>query len=147
MSLEELSQIAAIIGSIIAAVSLVYVALQLRHSVRIADGQFLLELEKMTYLHDEVHLKLRPGGEWSKYGKGPDTTEEWAKLEDYMGFFEHCELLIRNKSLNYENFKKIFGYRVFNIVANKIIVNNKLVAEREEWEFFVSLMKRMDINI
>lgn len=146
LSLEETSQIATIVGSIIAAFSLVYVAVQLRHSVKVADGQFLLELEKMAYTHDEVHLKLRPGGEWAASNAGPKSVEDWAKVEDYMGFFEHCELLMKNKSLDEISFREIFGYRVHNIVSNETIVEAKLKSEKVHWGLFLNLMNRMNIN-
>ena len=63
----------------------------------------MLELERMMTAHDEVHLKLRPGGEWAA-GGGPTTAAEWSKVEEHMGFFEHCEALLRDGSLAEESF-------------------------------------------
>jgi hypothetical protein len=123
--LSDIANIATIIASIIGAGALVFAGIQLKNSAQVAEGQFLLELEKMMTAHDEIHLKLRPGGAWAD-GASPNSPKDWAALEDYMGFFEHCELLIQDKSLSVERFNHIFGYRVFNIVANKAICKAKL---------------------
>ena len=60
-----------------------------------------------------------------------------------MGFFEHCELLLKAGSLKSESFKALFGYRVENIMANKRIVQAKLLDEREFWCLFLELLDRL----
>jgi hypothetical protein len=96
--------------------------------------------------HDAVHLKLRPGGEWTVFGSGPTTGEEWAKVEDYMGLFEHCELMLRGKLIDRKTFEAIFSYRLHNLLANRRIVDAKLHNEGESWTLFLSLLKRLKIN-
>ena len=98
-NLSDLADIATIIASVVGTGALVFAGFQLKHSAQVAEGQFLLELEKMMATHDQIHLKLRPGGVWAQ-GGAPSLAKEWADLEDYMGFFEHCELLIQDKSLS-----------------------------------------------
>lgn len=144
MPYEKAADIATIIASIIGGGALIVAAYQLRRSAKISEGQFLLELEKMLSTHDEVHMKLRPGGEWTQNQSGPSSVEEWAKIEDYMGFFEHCELLIQDGSLCSSRFNNIFGYRVHNIVDNQKIVNAKLESkERDSWILFLKLCERI----
>jgi len=97
--------------------------------------------------HDEVHIKLRPGGDWTIPNNGPKTIEDWAKLEDYMGLFEHCEIMLRRGLLDGETFSLIFSYRLHNIVANRIIVDAKLRRERESWQAFLRLLERLKIDV
>lgn len=139
------ANIATIAGVPIAAGSLIYAGFQLSRSAKISQGQFMLELEKMIELHDEVHLKLR-NGDWSVPNAGPDEDdlEAWAAVEDYMGLFEHCELLMRNGSLSPDDFKSLFGYRVLNLIFNDVIMDAKLKSdEREDWELFLGLIDRL----
>jgi hypothetical protein len=89
---------------------------------------------------------LRTGGKWAKTGAGPVTAEDWAAVEDYMGFFEHCELLMRNGSLDTASFKALFGYRVENIIQNDVIVQAKLDRERDDWKLFISLLDRLGLK-
>src|SRR3712207_5634197 len=104
-SLDDWANVATVAGSVIAVIVLGYTAYQVHLSTNVSRGQFWLELEKMMSVHDEVHLKLRPGGEWAVNGAGPKTAADWAKLEDYMGFFEHCEVLLRKKLIDWETFE------------------------------------------
>jgi hypothetical protein len=106
----------------------------------------MLEIERMIALHDPVHQRLRPGGSWSTPDTGPAKHAEWSELEDYMGFFEHCELLLQAGSLQQQSFKAIFRYRIVNIMANKTIVQAKLVKERKYWHLFLELLDRLGID-
>jgi len=122
--------------------ALVYAAFQLKHSSTTSKGLFLLDLEKMSNTHNKVHIRLRPGGDWAQNNKGPINHEEWAELEDYMGFFELCELLMQDGSLCPDRFKQMFGYRVNNILANETIQDTKLKKEKDSWELFLKLVAR-----
>ena len=146
VSLEEWTSIASIIGVAIGLLALLYTAKQINQNTKISRGQFWLELEKMFAVHDEAHINLRPGGRWAKSNTGPETAEEWAKLEDYMGLFEHCEILIKKKLIDKKTFKSIFSYRLNNIIANKKIVEAKLVREKDSWQNFLNLLKRLKID-
>lgn len=141
------ADLATIIGSIVAVAVLGYTAVQVHQNTKISRGQFWLELEKMLYTHDPVHLKLRPGGIWSEPGSGPETPEEWTQVEDYMGFFEHCEVLLRKKLIDWETFEALFSYRVGNILSNSRIVEAKLVEERDGWTCFLKLAKRLGFDV
>jgi hypothetical protein len=145
LSLAEWASIATIVGIIIALLAVYYTARQVHQNTRISRGQFWLDLEKMFSHHDEVHIKLRPGGAWAFQGAGPASVEDWAKVEDYMGLFEHCELMLRKGLLDWETFGAIFSYRLHNIVANEAIVDAKLRRERDSWQAFIRLLKRLKI--
>jgi hypothetical protein len=150
MSLADWANVATISGAVIAVLVLGYTAYEVHQNTKISRGQFWLELEKMLAAHDEIHLKLRPGGDWalrdkSLPAKGPSTVKEWAAVEDYMGLFEHCENLLAKKLIDIETFKSIFSYRIKNILANKIIVEEKLIKEKDGWTDFLKLLKKLNI--
>jgi|YNPBryulayer2012_1023412.scaffolds.fasta_scaffold08913_2 hypothetical protein len=147
LTLDDWANIATIVGVPLGALVLFYTAYQIHQNTKISRAQFWLELEKMFAQHDEVHIKLRPGGEWAIPNAGPKTVEDWAKVEDYMGLFEHCELMLRRGLLDWETFSLIFSYRLHNIVANQIIVDAKLRRERESWQAFLRLLKRLKIDV
>ena len=88
---------------------------------------------------------MRPGGAWTKDDAGPTSESEWSKVEDYMGFFEHCELLLQDGSLKPASFKALFGYRVVNIMANDNIVREKLLKEGASWHLFLELLDRLKL--
>jgi hypothetical protein len=144
--LDWWADLATVLGSVAAVLVLGFAALQVRQNTKISRGQFWLELEKMLATHDPVHLRLRPGGDWSVPDAGPGTHEEWAQVEDYMGFFEHCELMLRKGLIDRETFDAIFSYRVANILHNQKIVQAKLVEERHGWTTFLALARRLGLE-
>ena len=142
--LQLLANLATIFGFVAALVGLVYAGLQLRKSARVAEGEFMLNLETLIDKHDAVHIKLRPDGTWTAPGAGPESLEDWVAVEDYMVLFEHCEILMRYGSLNAENFASLFAYRVENILRNEKIVTAKFESEeRVYWKDFLSLVDRL----
>ncbi len=145
--LADWANVATIAGIPIAVLALIYTAYQIQQSTKISHGNFWLELEKMFSTHDEVHIKLRPGGEWTKKDSGPEAVHDWAKVEDYMGLFEHCELMLRKGLIDWDTFKLVFSYRLYNVVSNKIIVDAKLQQEKESWQAFIRLLKLLKIEI
>jgi len=147
LSLSEFANLATIAGAIVAVAVLLYTACQVKRSAQTNRATFWLELEKMFHAHDSVHLKLRPGGEWADGLSGPTTNEEWAALEDYMGLFEHCEIMISSGLIDVSTFSDIFVYRLRNIVNNRSIVDAKLRQEATYWKKFLNLLKRFSISL
>jgi hypothetical protein len=141
--LEDFANVAVVIGVIIGLSTLILAYRHLKCAVHTNQGQFLLKLEEISAFHNEIHLKLRPDGEWFENNSGPSCLSDWAKLDDYMGFFEHCEILMEKGSLEFSDFESIFGYRVDNIIDNKLIVKKKLIKEKAKWCHFLGLLRRM----
>lgn len=140
--------IATVLGTIIALFILCLTLKQIKQSTDVSRGQFWLELEKMFTSHDEVHMKLRPDGEWSKNLEGPVKPEDWVKVDDYMGLFEHCEIMIRKGLIDEQTFKDIFSYRLDNLLHNSVIVRKKLLGEeRNKWGNFLRLIQHLDMKI
>jgi hypothetical protein len=150
MSFAEQMAVAANVAQVLGAIGIVggifYAAAQLAHSASTSRAAFLLQLEDMSHDYDAIHAKLRPKGAWAEKGAGPATPLEWVHAEDYLKFFEHCEILMRQGSLDPRVFWQLFGYRVKNILVNELIVRQKLIGEREYWQLFWALLRRFGLT-
>jgi hypothetical protein len=109
-------------------------------------GTFWLELRKMFAEHKEVHNALRPGGKWQNPNK-PQTSDEWAGIDAYMGLFEHCERLMKSRLLDEETFMDIYHYRLENLATRDWIIKEKLIKEKDNWGTFIALLERANIDI
>src|SRR5690606_16025530 len=112
---EYLTAIATAVGVILTGGGLIFAGWQLRDARRVAEGEFLLKLDEMFRHHQEVHLALRKG-KWSVGVSGPETNEEWAAVDAYMGLFERVHLLIERKIIDKETVERLYGYRIQNIL-------------------------------
>ncbi len=139
------ANVAQVLGAIGTVAGIFYAAEQLRHNASANRATVLLDLENMSHDHDAVHAKLRPGGAWAEKEAGPATPMEWVQAEDYLGFFEHCEILMRQGSLEPRVFWSLYGYRLEYILRNKIIVKETLLAQREDWRLFWVLLRRFKL--
>jgi hypothetical protein len=106
----------------------------------------MLELEKMSERFDRVQALLRNGGAWHGGAGGPSSLEEWCEVEDYMGFFEHCELLLKAGTIEPSGFKALYGYRIENIACHPALVKAKLIDERSYWTNFLNICARFKIT-
>jgi hypothetical protein len=127
-------------------VALLYIGRQIRANVDIAKGQFLLELERGLIQHDRVSKSLRSGGTWAGPGDGPKTIGEWAAVEDYMRFLEHCEVYLREGYVDRTAFSRIFRARVEDVVRNERIRAEQLAQSKNKRTTFIALMQRLGIT-
>src|SRR5688500_304610 len=93
MDFSDFTTFIAVVGLLLTAAGLFFAGKQLQASQQIARGEFLLRLDELFREHNDVHLRLRPGGEWAGERRGPTTPPEWASVESYMGLFERIEVL------------------------------------------------------
>jgi hypothetical protein len=145
-TLEDWARVATIAAGVAAVAALWFTAFQLQHAARASQSQFWLELRKMMGEHNNVHMMIRPGGEWRNPGEGPSSVEEWASVDSYMGLFEHCELMLRKRLIDAETFTAIYRYRLTNILANDKIVYAKLIKGEKGWQHFIGLLNRVDLS-
>ena len=129
----------------LAVFGLLFTAQQIKHQKQAQEASTWLELRRMFAEHNSVHLALRPGGEWSEPGYGPVSAADWSSVESYMGLFEHCEHLLAKGLLDRAIFKDIYSYRLWNVVANDVIRNEKLVKNSSGWSAFLRLLDRFEI--
>jgi hypothetical protein len=147
LTLSDFTNVATLLGAVIAMATLFYTAYQVRLNAKTNRAMFWLELEKMSKSHDQVHLNLRTGGKWADGVSCPANPEEWSALEDYMGLFEYCEIMMKMELIDISTFFDIFLYRLRNIVKNRSIVDYKLRKEAKSWRNFLDLLKRFDIPL
>src|SRR6266446_3531197 len=95
----EWKDLVTVLGVLVAAISLVFAAINTRFTLRASRARFWLDLRDRFSKYDSVHRRLRPGGAWAE-GAGPTTAEEWAELEAYMGLFEHCEVMLEQRLID-----------------------------------------------
>lgn len=114
---------------------------QLQASRAIAHGDFLLRLDEAFQRHAKVHMLLQPQFEWGNNKSGPASPEDWFLVTSYMGLFERVNFLIQSEIEELAIIDKLYGYRIYNIVANNVIRRAKL-EDREiarYWEGFIQL--------
>lgn len=78
---------------------------------------------------------------------GPTTPREWAEVEDYVGPFEHWEIMLRNGLIDVETFEAIFGYPISNLLNNRQIVRQTLIARRDQCPVFLRLRERLKMQV
>ncbi|MFB3092291.1 MAG: hypothetical protein ACE1ZD_03730 [Dehalococcoidia bacterium] len=93
--------------------------------------------------YQEIHIKLRPSGEWYESEVRPGK-DDFPEVEAYMGLFEHFKILLDKGLLDWETFIRIYAYRVRNIMANKSILNEKLVKHAGGWGDFIDLVLELE---
>jgi hypothetical protein len=142
----EPKDIVTLLGILVAAISLVFTAVNTRLTLRTNRARFWLDLRDRFSKHDTVHRLLRPGGAWAG-GGGPSKPEEWADVEAYMGLFEHCEVMLEQKLIDQRTFADIYSYRLRNLVANDIVRQVKLIELATGWQRLLALLARMNIEV
>jgi len=143
--LSWLANLATVIGFPLGLVAVIYASWQLRASARIARGQFLLELTKMSERHDDILHRVTPDGQWATGQSKPQTPEDWSRLVDYLGLFENCEVLVQDHSLDARVFKRLFGYRIRNLARLEYVIE-MINQPDEDWELFKSALRRLGID-
>lgn len=142
------------LGGIVAAIATAVAAWMAFKSVRSAENasedserairaQLMLAFDERLRDFNDVHSKLRPGGEWTFPNRGPRSQEEWLRVEGYMGVFERMNYHRKQKLFEIEYIEAFYGYRIRNILNNGIIVQEKLRNERTQWRNFVELVETL----
>jgi len=131
ISIIDLMQIATGIAAIVA---LIFTAIEGLKNSRISQTDFLLEL-KSAFAEDKrykIHVALRES----------KNIENWQDLDDYIGLFEICEIMIEKKTLSQKIFNQLFRYRLFNILQSDDVIIYKIIFEYDTLERFYKLLKR-----
>lgn len=138
-----ITSIGVIVGFYIAYRQLRSSARQHRLEKKAAQGNFLLEFDKMLDRYEHIHKKLRPGGAW--FGEEIELEpDEWAEIERYMGLFERIAILIDDNFIDIETFDRLYGYRIRNIKNNPTIKLEKLEKRAYGWKDFIELSNAME---
>ena len=123
---------------------------QFKNTQKSTEGQLYVQLRQMmSSQYSEIQQKLRRGeGVWGKNDdKGPmsedDPSKWWAKVDEYLRFFEYCYTLIEKKLISIKTFKSLYWPYINDIMRNKQI---KQHVEEEEWQNFKELFSKMRIE-
>jgi hypothetical protein len=151
-SIALLGSAATAVTAVVAVIAVVYARgqvreaqKQLQQSRKLAHGDFLLRLDEAFQRHDEIHKWLQPAFQWGKENgrskSGPESAEDWFMVTQYMGLFERVTSLLKNEITDLSTVDKYYGYRLYNIVSNDTIRQEKLENKRAAayWEDFIDL--------
>jgi hypothetical protein len=151
---DEIALIAAVLTGIAVTVALWQLrdshkaaAVQMAQSNQYAKGQNWLLLRSVLTHYDDVHAKLRPSGDWYESSMKPDTTEDWARTELYMGVFEFAKELTDTGMLDREHLRDWYRYRIKNLLANPRIVQYKLIDHADGWRRFLGLCEDLKLQL
>jgi hypothetical protein len=119
---------------------------QARDNARTGKTQFWIMLRGVFAWYDDVHASFRPGGKW--HGSGaPQTAEDMARIELYLGLFEYCDRLLEENLVDSQDFGRSYNYRLSNALKNRWVVGEKLVNRRKDWLRFINLCYRSHVEM
>ena len=141
MLLEELSWIAAVVGFPLLGWQLFVARSQRRDAIRLSTSQVLLAADAVLATHADVAAKLR-GGDWAgEAGEVHPTDSELPLVEPYLGVFERIYIAYQAGQVDADTVDHLYGYRLYNIWANRRIVDTKLQhsARKKMWSRVIAL--------
>jgi hypothetical protein len=150
------ADVVVLIGILLALAAIVVALLQLKDAHKTAAEQMeasnqyaiaqnWIALRAILTAYDDIHANLRPRGNWHRSKEKPDTVQDWARTELYMGTFEFMEELVEKKMLDLDHVKDWYKYRVENILLNPRIAKYKLVDNSDSWRRFDKLRVLLEL--
>jgi hypothetical protein len=144
------ADVVVLIGILLALAAIVVALLQLKDAHKTAAEQMeasnqyaiaqnWIALRAILTAYDDIHANLRPRGNWHRSKEKPDTFQDWARTELYMGTFEFMEELVEKKMLDLDHVKDWYKYRVEHILLNPRIARYKLIDYSDSWRRFDKL--------
>ena len=132
------------VSALSAAAAAFFAAITLRKNSKVNEAQIYLTLRDLFSKHEEIQKNLK-GGKWNDPDKGPTTefnsSDESAKVDSYLRFFEYCYVLIENKVINPRTFNEMYGSYIYDIKRNYQIMQT---IEEEGWILFPKLLNKLD---
>lgn len=105
-------------------ISAFLVYLQLRESTKIAESEFILNLNNLFVTNEEY---TRMYDKLSKHKDGKRLILKDSEISNYLTFFEVFWILKKDGAIDFEVFDDLFAYRFFLAVHNPYIQRRKLV--------------------
>lgn len=129
-------------GIVLTGIGLIYTAIQIKRSRKIARSEFLIHLYELMEQHNELHARLTGGG-WPVGRKGPETREEWIKVGRLMGLFEYIQILVEDGVLDVDTVDRLYSYRILPLVNNELIYQRHLTKANNTWKGFKKLWESL----
>ena len=141
-----ISALASTAAAAAAAIALLYAANESKKRAKIERGNFWLKLEQMFQRYDPLykHLRFETGDWFCQDNLGPGPYDK-PLLCDYLGLFEHSNLLIDQGVIDLRTFKSIYMTRVMGLLSNKIIREDELGKHRARWANFYRLLLKLKL--
>lgn len=127
------------VATSIAVGALVIAYKQLRRINATDSSRFLLELrDAFSKKHRwKVHCSIKANDNGLKY-----LYNHTAELDDYLGLFEICEVMISKGTMTVRDFSIFYLYRLEYILENNYILNKLVTEKTSYWINFSKLFKR-----
>ncbi|MBV9390356.1 MAG: hypothetical protein JOY96_00540 [Verrucomicrobia bacterium] len=120
---------------------------QARDNAKTAKAQFWIMLRGVFASYDDIHTNLRPSGNWYGSNTLPADSPDMGRTEIYMGLFEYCDRLLEERLIDKQAFADSYRYRLRNLLTNRWVIEQKLVARRKDWKAFINLCYRLDVPV
>ena len=143
-----------------AAFAIVSFGKELDEGNKTTNAQFLIELRNMFALPErmEIHRMIQMNNELEVKRYTPKQDEQnqeidqsgrEEKLDDYLGLFEFCKVLIDKGSLSEADFLTFYRYRLENILKSDALME-KFEIEKKYWrtlfELILNLQEQLEIT-
>lgn len=129
-----------IVGSVVAAIGIIYIARQIRDARRFTRAQFFNELEKEW--KDYRHASQLINGEWKADREVNPSGDQLYEFFEYLGFFERIKLLLDNKVIDMPRMNIIFGYIFFVLINNPHVQKHILYPDGHAFTAVFALHKQ-----
>lgn len=124
--------VAAVVGVLVTAFGLLFVARQITVASQTASANFVLQLESEFADHlTDTYSKFLPESVWAPDQPGPASPKDVAELERYLDFFGMLQILREKRFLDLDLIDQMFSYRLFIAVNNPHAI--KLVNVKKEF--------------
>jgi hypothetical protein len=133
VNLADIANIGTVISGVGTVVALLISIRALTENTKAEKGKNILEINSL--LNDGKYYEI------SKIIRSELTvTHKWPEVDEYLGVFEICKILIKQGSLDLQIFKNQFGVKLSNIRYHPEIMYYKLIIEFRYWKSLYELM-------
>jgi hypothetical protein len=112
---------------------------------KVTKADMWLKLETMlsTCRRERVHLNIMD----KKYPKEKFIkTDDSYWVDDYLGIFELCFIMIKQRVINLKTFKAVYRYRLIYFLQYELLVKEKLIKEGYYYETLYKLFSKCSKN-
>jgi hypothetical protein len=123
-----------LIAALAAVAGLFFTSHTIKKNTSINAGLFLIKFK--NFFNDDEKVKI-----YHKINKNKSLEDnEWHIVDDYMGMFEIMYKMVHEGVLKKKDVNDLFKYRIIDIMKNKSIFFNRLIAEYKYWKNFYYLL-------
>jgi hypothetical protein len=127
-------------------ITIAILACQQCKAKKVARANFWLKLEETlsTCRREKVHLAIMNKSYSTVKEKFKKEDSYWA--DDYLGIFELCYMMMKQKVINIETFKAVYRYRLIYFLQYELLVKEKLIKDGFYYEYLYKLFAKWSGN-